>query len=324
MVAEAIAIGRVNIDVVMQVDKLLRTKPHTICEGGNISFGGSAANFAMQLTRLGVKAGLVSCIGDDPYGQMALKALSKGGVDTTSTLVLEKKQTGIFFLAKGNDGKHVVFAEPGANRFLEKRVLDEEKLAGATMLHIAGGFPMITNRAVDIATTNGIILSLDPGRAAESVDLPNILRRTDLLFVNEGELKSYFKIDPSKKALTSFAKSFPGILVVKKGKRGAVATDGFEYCSSDVFEVPVADTLGAGDAFDAGFVIAWSRSERIEQALNMANAVAALTITKVGAWDGQPTLDETVKFAGKYGISLEEIARTFRTKKRKKRRKSRT
>jgi sugar/nucleoside kinase (ribokinase family) len=177
---------------------------------------------------------------------------------------------------------------------------------------------MITSQVADMATADGMIFSLDPGRAADGIDYSNIIRRTDLLFMTQKELKEYFKIESSEKALKTFAKTFPGVLVIKMGEKGAIATDGFEFCSSKVFEVPVLDTLGAGDAFAAGFVTAWTRSERIEQALNVANAVAALTITKKGAQEGQPSLEKTASLLSKHGISIDPILRTFRKGKRRK------
>jgi hypothetical protein len=56
------------------------------------------------------------------------------------------------------------------------------------------------------------------------------------------------------------------------GREGAIASDGFEFCTSRAFDVPVADTTGAGDAFAAGFLTSWTRLEKIEQALHLANA----------------------------------------------------
>jgi 2-dehydro-3-deoxygluconokinase len=163
-----------------------------------------------------------------------------------------------------------------------------------------------------------MILSLDPGRAGMDLDYDKVLKRTDLLFVNQQELKDYFGINPTESALRNLAKTFPGILVLKMGDKGAIATDGFEYCTSKVFEVPVIDTLGAGDSFAAGFVTAWMRSEKIEQALNVANAVAALTITKTGAQNGQPTLDEAARLLRRHQISIDSVLKTFRKKPRGK------
>jgi len=289
-----------------------------ICEEGRITIGGSATNFATQSAKLGSKTSLVSCLGDDAYGQLAMKEIANAGVETNNLLVLEKQPTGIFFYAHDSEDERIVVVEPGANRFLEKHLFEENSLIDANLVHVAGSFPMMIDRVADVTTTNGIILSLDPGQAAGDLDYEKILRRTDLLFVSQRELKEYFKITPSEKELRAFAKTFPGIVVLKMGEKGAIATDGFEYCTSDVFEVPVVDTLGAGDSFAAGFVTAWMRSERIEQALNVANAVAALTITKAGTQNGQPTLDDVARLLRRHQISIDSILRTFRPKTRRK------
>jgi len=318
LVSEFVAIGRINVDIHMEVSKLPMRDEHAISKNGFISFGGSAANFAIQSAHLGVKTGIVGCVGDDFYGQQALKDMSDAGVDTSCVLVLDKQPTGIFFLAQQPDKGRLVVAEPGANRFLEKHILDEDYAASARVIHVAGAFPMMAARALEVATTNGVIFSFDPGRAASGMNMESILSGTDLLFVNQGELKDYFKISPKERALKTLAKTIPGIVVVKKGKQGAVATDGFEFCRSPAFEVQEVDTLGAGDAFAAGFVTAWTRSENIEQALHVGNAVAALTITERGAQNGQPTLDKTSKLLKEHGVSIPQILKTFRKRKRRK------
>jgi len=312
LAGEVVAIGRINVDIDMRVDKLPKANEHVICETGRIVFGGSAANFATQSARLGVKTMLVSCVGDDEYGQLAVKDIAKTGVDTSCILVLENQPTGIFVNMYDTKGERIVVVEPGANRFLEKRVFEEENLLDAQLIHVAGAFPMLIERVAEVTTSYGMILSLDPGRAGINFDYDKILKRTDLLFLNQEELKEYFKVNPNESALRAFAKTFPGIVVLKMGEKGAIATDGFEYCTSEVFEVPVVDTLGAGDSFAAGFVTAWMRSERIEQALNIANAVAALTITRTGAQNGQPTLDETARLLRQHQVSIDSVLKTFR------------
>jgi ribokinase len=311
---EVIAIGRINIDIDMKVEKLPKVNEHVICESGRIAYGGSAANFATQSARLGVKTMLASCVGDDDYGQLAVKGIAKVGVDTSCLLVLENQSTGIFVNAHDAKGGRMVVVEPGANRFLEKRVFEEEHLLDAQLVHVAGSFPMLIDRVTGFTTSNGMILSLDPGRAGKDLDYEKILKRTDLLFLNQKELKDYFDINPTESSLRTFAKTFPGIVILKLGEKGAIATDGFEYCKSDVFEVPVVDTLGAGDSFAAGFVTAWMRSERIEQALNVANAVAALTITKAGAQNGQPTLEEAARLLRRHQVSIDSVLKTFRSR----------
>ncbi len=318
MSVEVYSIGKINVDICLRVDQLPLKGDHVVAKSGCISSGGSAANFATQMARLGVKTGLISCVGNDSYGQGILKSLAKIGVDTGNILVLENQSTGIFTNIEDNSGNSMVTVHPGANKFIEKHILDESLLIKAMTIHMTSGFPMMAKQAAEIATVNGIIFSYDPGRNAQNVDFEKILPHTDLLFVNESELEKYFGIRAKEKDLREFAKGFPGIIIVKRGDKGSIATDGFEYCVSQAFPVDVMDTLGAGDAFAAGFVTAWTRSERIEQALHMANAVAALTIQERGAQNGQPTLDEVADFLAKHQVSINEILRTFRRGRRKK------
>ena len=319
MVGEFVSIGRINIDIDMLVDRLPKRDDHIICEKGHITLGGSSANFATQATRLGIKTTLVSCVGDDVYGELVIKDLSKVGVDTDSILVLDKQETGIFFYAHDPQDGHIVVAKPGANKFLEKRIFEEDNLTDAQVIHVAGSFPMMIEGASELTTTHGMILSLDPGRAASKLDFDKILRHTDLLFLNSHELKKYFKLEPTESSLRKFAKTFPGIVILKMGEKGAIATDGFEYCTSQVFEVPVKDTLGAGDSFAAGFITAWTRAERIPQALNVANAAAALTIKHEGAQIGQPSLEEVARLLRKHNISIDSILKTFKPRQRSRR-----
>jgi sugar/nucleoside kinase (ribokinase family) len=317
--AEVISIGRINVDVCMHVDSLPEANRHTVAKKGHISFGGSATNFAAQMAKLGMKVGLLGCVGDDLYGHQILKELSDLGIDTRSVLVLDKKATGIFTIIEDNQGNRQIIVEPGANKFVEKQLLEDVSLSKTRTIHIAGGFPKTIERAIETATTNGMILSLDPGRAASNVDFERVLPHTDLFFVNEEELKQYFGVDVREDTLKAFAKTFPGIVVVKRGVEGAIATDGFEYSVSRAFPVDVVDTLGAGDSFAAGFVTAWTRSERLYQALNVANATAAITITKPGAHEGQPDLTETANFLAQYDVNIEPVLRTFRRRRRHKR-----
>lgn len=312
MVGEFVSIGRINLDIDMHVKSLPKLNDHVISDEGQIAFGGSAANFATQTTRLGIKTSLFSCVGDDLYGELCLKEMSKIGVDTSGVLVLENQATGLFIYVHDNQNNQIVVARPGANKFLEKRIIEEESIVEAKVIHIAGSFPMMIETASETANTNGIVFSLDPGRTSKDLDFQEILRRTDLLFVNREELKDYFKIEANEQELRKFAKTFPGIVVVKMGKAGAIATDGFEYCTSGVFEVPVRNTLGAGDAFAAGFITAWTRSEKITQALNVANAVAAMTIKHDGAQNGQPDMDQTAKLLREHNILIDEILKTFK------------
>ena len=319
MVGEVVSVGRINVDIDLRMKVLPAVNDHVICDWGQMTLGGSASNFASQCSKLGLKVSLVSCIGNDEYGSLALREIAKLGVDTSCVMVLDSQPTGIFVIARDSAGGQIVMAEPGANRFLDKRVFEDDSIAEAQVMHIAGAFPMMIDRAIEMTSTHGMVLSLDPGRAAAGLDYQRLMKSTDLLFVNQEELKEYFGIEPKERELKALAKTFPGVLIVKRGRNGALATDGFEVVSSKIFEVEVADTMGAGDAFAAGFITAWTRAENIERSLHFANAVAALTITAQGAQNGQPSLEETEDLLREHGIQAEEVFRTFRKRPKPRR-----
>jgi ribokinase len=126
LVGEFVAIGRINVDIDLSVSTIPKKNEHVVCDEGYISFGGSASNFATQAARLGVKTTLVSCVGDDPYGHLAVTELSKIGVDTSCVLVLENQSTGLFIHTHDAASDWLIVAKPGANRFLEKRIFEDE------------------------------------------------------------------------------------------------------------------------------------------------------------------------------------------------------
>lgn len=311
MGVEVVSCGKVNIDIVIDVDELPKDAQHIMANSSSVSLGGSAANFAVHSARLGVKTKLVACVGDDFYGRDAVKRISESGVDTSMIQSIAGQPTGLFFLVKQGQQGDFVIAEMGANQHLEKLALRRKKVATARTIHIAGDFPNIIMEAARIATSEGIVLSLDPGRKAKNIDFSTVLPHIDLLFLNNEELQRYFDINPTEKNLKRLGKDMPGIVIVKQGADGTMATDGFNLYHSKAFEVSVADTLGAGDAFAAGFITAWTRSEDIRLALHMGNAVAALTIKEEGAQNG-PTLKQTHELLTQYGINTDPILRTFR------------
>ena len=112
MSVDIASIGRINMDIIMEVENLPAVNGHAISKESQFSFGGSASNFATQSSRLGVKTGLISCVGDDIYGQMALKNLSDRGVNTESILVLENQPTGLFFMAQDLKQGSMVLVQP--------------------------------------------------------------------------------------------------------------------------------------------------------------------------------------------------------------------
>ncbi len=242
--------------------------------------GGSAANTAATVARLGGRARFVGQVGDDGAGHRLVDDLRAAGVDCRVPLV-------------GTTGTVVVVVEPGGARtmFSDRRAaggdaaLDLDAIDGAAVLHVpwfglAGTPPDAPlRRLLAAACAAGVTVSLDPSSAALAVrGFVDVVRevRPGLVLCNEAEAA----------ALGVDDRGLPGagLVVVKRGPAPARLHGG-----AVVTEVPVpgharvVDTTGAGDAFAGGFLLAVARGERVERAALAGHAAAARVIGGPGA-----------------------------------------
>ena len=84
------------------------------------------------------------------------------------------------------------------------------------------------------------------------------------------------------------------VLVLKRGADGATVVRGTERYDVPALPVTVADTTGAGDSFDGGFLAGWLRGEPLDRCLALGAACGSLTTRQIGGFNGQPTWDEAV------------------------------
>jgi sugar/nucleoside kinase (ribokinase family) len=148
----------------------------------------------------------------------------------------------------------------------------------------------------DLARAAGATTSIDPNwdpTERWNGGLTQALDRTDVFLPNRQEATSIARtssVDEAVRALLRHA----GLVVVKEGERGAVASRGGELVAVPALTVVPVDTTGAGDAFDAGFLAMWLDGAPLERCLAFANASGALSTLGVGGTAAQPTPDEVL------------------------------
>jgi ribokinase len=237
---------------------------------GGVAFvqGGSAATTARWLGRLGARTTLITAVGRDAVGRALVEAVRSDGVTVHASRVARVPTARIAVLVGANGERSFVTDRAAADR-LEPDALREAWFDGADALHLPAysllGTPLglAGRRAVELARAHGAAISLDlasigpllaNGRRAARELIAAI--RPDVLFATRAEAKALLggrRVDE----LLEFA----SVAVVKRGAKGAtvLARSGDERLR---FEVPTtrlatADTTGAGDAFDAGYLVAW-------------------------------------------------------------------
>jgi len=292
--------------------------------------GGSSANTAFGCARLGLKAGLISRIGDDANGHFLVETIAREGCDTSHVSVDPTRLTGAVVLGiKDKDTFPLIFMrENCADMAIAEDDVEEAYIAGARALLITGThfstayINRISNLALDRARRNDVrtVLDIDyrpvlwgltrrgDGEtrfiASDGVTahLQSILPKIDLAI---GTIEEFNIAGGSTDIIASLRKVralTAATLVVKRGPMGCAVIDGAIPASlDDAFngrgvEVEVLNVLGAGDAFSAGFLSGWVRGEDYDACTRYANACGALVVSRHGCSPAMPTRAELDHF----------------------------
>jgi len=267
-----------------------------------MSGGGQAANTAAWLAWLGRPVTFVGAVGDDQAGQDRLAELRSAGVHTRVSVQRGASTGAIVVLT--HDDERTMISDRGANLLLSASDVDAAvAAAGATNLHLSG-YTLLDGpsrsagqSALASARSAGLRTSVDAASAAPLLDNPGFLQwvhNVDLLIANADEAQALVgKADPSTLA-SRLAEATGGEAVVKLGREGAVWAGPAGVTHVALEPVHVVDATGAGDAFAAGLLAAWSAGADPRAALVQGCRLGAYVVGIVGArpsLPGQPPPD---------------------------------
>ncbi|MGA2418728.1 MAG: carbohydrate kinase family protein [Candidatus Acidiferrum sp.] len=282
-------IGELNLDLILYglPEQLVLEREH-LAKELSITLGSSSAIFAHNLALLGNKVGFSSCIGSDPFGEICLKRLGEGGVDLSRVRRLPGKTTGLTVILPQRKQRFIL-TYPGTMYDLTERELELSYLFSAKHLHVSSYFLQKGIRAhlIEIfrkAKEAGLSTSLDTNDDPEdrwSGDIQLLFKYVDILLPNEREACKLAQTNDLERAAQLLSQKVP-ILVIKRGSQGAMALANKEKFSGFPPVVDMADPVGAGDSFDAGFVHQYIRGAKVEECLKFANLVGALSVTRAG------------------------------------------
>lgn len=298
-----VVIGSLNMDFVVDVERLPRPGETIFGRGFRTVPGGKGANQAYAAAKLagaGSAVRMLGRIGPDPFGR-ALKAnLSDVGVDVGSVLETQSKATGVALIHVDEAGQNSITVAPGANALLSPADIYSERSAldGADCVLLQLEIPLETvATALRKALNAGATRILDPAPARE---LPReILELTDILTPNETEACILAGVAP-KRLDTRDALEL-GLKIRALGARAVLlklGDQGFVYSAPDLrsiapaFRVQAVDSTAAGDTFNAALAVALVENQRLPDALRFANAAAALSVTRPGAQTSAPARAE--------------------------------
>lgn len=303
MAADAGAIDVVCIGETMALFRAEASGPLTHARAMTLGIGGSESNVAVGLTRLGARAAWVGGVGTDSLGELIVHELLGEGVEVVA-LRHPTAPTGVMIKERRTPATQQVtyYRSGSAGSAIRPEDLPVVLLQGTRILHLTGITPALSEsaaetviRAIDIAKHAGATVSFDINhrtalwreRDAGS-DLRPLIADSDIVFAGPEEAAMVVGLGTPEEQADRLGALGPREVVIKQGAAGALAlVDGRVYRQAAIPIQPV-DTVGAGDAFVAGYLAELLAGEPADRRLLTAVRTGAFACLVPGDWEGFP------------------------------------
>lgn len=301
--SKLVVLGSVNADHVLKVPSFPR--PGETLHGYNYQVipGGKGANQAVAAARLGADIGFIASVGDDAFGIAIRDSFTAEGMNTEAVLVENQTPTGIAMIQVAETGENSICISAEANAKLNAAritpylacIEQAEYLLMQLETPIEG-----VELAAKVAKAAGTKVVLNPAPATQLSD--DLLKQIDIITPNETEAEVLTGItvfdEPSAQVASDILHS-KGIttVMITLGAKGVWLSE--EKGSGRIipgFRVEATDTTAAGDTFNGALVTGLIEQQPLEQAIVLAHAAAAISVTRFGAQTSIPTRDEVERF----------------------------
>lgn len=279
-------VGSYIVALVMDTERL-PTEGETV-NGKNFhtTFGGKGSNVAVCAARLGAESHFVGKLGRDAFGADFVSMLGREGVKTDGVLYSTSLPTGVGFILFKPDGTNLIAIDRGANDDLcVSDVLDKQEIIRQSQVIVSPlEIPLATAlAAASLAKANGVKAILNPAPALDlsGHDLKSIFALTP----NETEARVCLGLSPRDEidevdlAMALLALG-PEHVMLTRGRRGVLwaCAQGIKFIPA--LNVKVVDTVGAGDAFNAGLAVGLSEGREVLEAIGLGVVTASLSTEK--------------------------------------------
>jgi sugar/nucleoside kinase (ribokinase family) len=292
---DVLAVSDMCVDLVMRGNVRPRFQQlEQIIEDYFLEMGGSANIFISQMVKLCARGGLIGWVGKDSFGEFVVGRLREIGVDTTYVRCHPTIKTGVgVALAEEND--RAILTYPGSICAVQPDELSSGLLSDTHHWHLASLFLLKPLRSfwkswLVSCRQCGVTVSLDTNWDPEDrwEGVLELLPLVDVFLPNEAEATKITGESDCFRAAEALARACP-LVVVKRDAKGAIAVKGGQVWEMRPHEpeLRIADTIGAGDNFDAGFV--WGRllGWDVEACLKLAHRCAVASLGELGGIQGQ-------------------------------------
>jgi ribokinase len=311
MKMDVVGFGALNLDKLFHVNRIAHEDEESYITGKFESCGGSAANTIVGLARLGMETGFIGKVATDREGSLLHNNLQNENINTNGLIVTDNGRSGTVNGFVDISGQRALYVDPGVNDDINIDEVELDYINSAKVLHITSFVgksddkSIITQESVLNEISTNVCVSFDPGRlyTERGLDfLENFLIRTDILLINQSELKllTTGNIENSRNSGENYETQKIAeeiqleygidMVVVKMGDNGSYVTHNGKSSIVNAFDVPCVDTTGAGDAYNAGFLHGYINDDDIKKMALKGNYIASCCITEHGTTNGLPDL----------------------------------
>jgi ribokinase len=286
-----LVVGSSNTDMVINVADIPVAGQTLMGDEFATFAGGKGANQAVAARRAGAEVSFIAAVGDDSFGDMAVKGFVAEGIDTQHIEIISNMPSGVALIFVSHAGENCIGVAPGANNCLTPELIEQHRDLFGQVSHVLVQLetPLETvSKVVEVAGEYGVKVILNPAPAPERALPKTLLQQLYCITPNETEaelLTGINVIDVESATLAARHLISQGVknVVMTLGAQGALMVNQQTVLHLAAPEVKVVDTTAAGDTFNGVLVCALAEGLPLVEAITLSVQAASLSVQNAGA-----------------------------------------
>lgn len=291
-------LGGSSVDTILEVPRMPLPDEKLLARFAGVQAGGLVSNTACGAALLGLPVAWSGVLGDDADGRLVLDEFERFGVDTTHTHILPGARTDfcVILLDASRERSILVVPTTQPAPVITPQLLDA--LSQARLVYLIPQRQEIFSQIAQAVHGGGgqVAMDVEVGEPLPPAEMAFCLAHSDVIFTNRSALLRHTGESDLAVGARKWLDMGVGVVVVTLGAEGAAAYTWEDSCMRPGYHVGVVDTTGAGDSFHAAFLYGMITGCDLAGTLEFSNAAAALSVQKLGARAGLPTLLEVRQF----------------------------
>ena len=292
-------LGSINMDMVARVPHMPVGGETLTADKYYVNPGGKGANQAVAIAKLGGKVAMIGKVGSDETGDALKNNLKAMGVDESMVTRADVPSGIAMIIVEGGENRIILYK--GANHSVTKADVDEglksAKPGDALVMQLEIPLETVTYAAA-VAKQKGMLVLLNPAPAVPLGE--ELLKNVDIIAPNETETEilTGVGLDSDVHIALAVKKLYQlGVkrVIITMGSRGSIVAEGQTITPVEPRKVKAVDTTSAGDTFVGATVLRYLDGDTLEDAARFASVASSITVTREGAAQSIPTLEEVKK-----------------------------